>query len=683
MDTRGDSMNTTPKPGDVDALVPASFAMLLAWAAAGLERERTVFGLPKRAFWTGTAQHDLSVAIPDGRLETPLGVAAGPHTQLAHNLVVAWLAGARLLELKTVQVLDRLELPRPCIDAPAEGYNVEWSQELRLAESLEQYVSAWCLVHAIAPRALGADAAARALAGTRFDASVGYDLAGIRSHAVTRFLDGLTDASESMVRLRARLPASLRAMWPEGVPRRVIDTVTLSSFHGCPPDEIERIVEHLFARHALNVVVKLNPTLLGFDEVDALLHGPLGWHHVALNRAAFDRDLQWDQALGLLDRLSGVAKRYGRTLGVKLTNTLVVRNTRARLAGEAVYLSGAPLHPIAIRLADRLSRATSGAIPLSLSAGVNAENFATAVACGFTPVTMCTDLLQPTGYRRLPRYLKALVAEMQRCDVRSIGDYVLARASERGSAVVDVRAAAHVNLAAYAVGVGSDLRYGADASVANSASAPPAVTRPPLALVDCESCNQCTLVCPNGAFFSVISPRVTTIDASPPAAVASENAAVDVGHVPHAGSAVRERQWVLLADFCNACGNCDTFCPQSGGPHRVKARFHTSRAAWQRDASPHVLLVEDEGRRLLARLDGREVMLERTTDGTFAISSAGVTQHAGMPLMPAEPMIELPHATLVWLRLLTEQALAELNPLSAHVGLHRSVIELRTKPHSP
>lgn len=652
MGTCGGAMNGTREPAGTDALVPASFATLLAWASVGLERERTVCGLPKRAFWTGAAPHDLSVAIAGGHLETPLGVAAGPHTQLAHNLVVAWLAGARLLELKTVQVLDRLELPRPCIDAPAEGYNVEWSQELRLAESLEQYVSAWCLVHAIAPRALGADAAARALAGTRFDASVGYDLVGIRSLAVTRFLDGLTDASESMVRLRTRLPASLRAMWPEGVPRRVIDTVTLSSFHGCPPDEIERIVEHLFARHALNVVVKLNPTLLGFDEVDALLHGPLGWHHVALNRAAFDRDLQWDQALGLLDRLSGVAKRYGRMLGVKLTNTLVVRNTRARLAGEAVYLSGAPLHPIAIRLADRLSRATSGAIPLSLSAGVNAENFATAVACGFTPVTMCTDLLQPTGYRRLPRYLKALVAEMERCDVRSIGDYVLARASERGSAVVDVRAAAHVNLAAYAVSVGSDPRYG------STASAPPAVTQPPLALVDCESCNQCTLVCPNGAFFSVTTPGVSAF-----AGVATETPAA-VGHEQHAADAVRERQWVLFADFCNACGNCDTFCPESGGPYRVKARFHTSRAVWQRDTSPHAVLVEDNGRRVLARFDGREVALERATDGTIAIVPAGV------PLMPAEPIAALPHATLVWLRLLTEQALAELNPLSAHAGLH-------------
>ncbi len=657
-------MNPAPGTG---ALVPARFETLLAWALAGLERERTVFGLPRRSFWTGSSTHDLSVAVPGGRLATPLGVAAGPHTQLAHNLVVAWLAGARMLELKTVQVLDQLQLPRPCIDAPAEGYNVEWSQELRLAESLEQYVSAWCLIHALAPRVLGTAAAADALAGTRFDASVGYDLAGIRSHAVARFLDGLTDASETMVRLRAALPPSLRAAWPETVPRRVIDTVTLSSFHGCPPDEIERIVEHLMARHALDVVVKLNPTLLGFDEVDALLHGPLGWHQVALNRVAFERDLQWDDAVALLGRLRGTAKRYGRTLGVKLTNTLVVRNTRGRLSGEAVYLSGAPLHPIAIRLADRLGRALAGAMPLSLSAGVHAGNFAAAVACGFVPVTMCTDLLQPTGYRRLPRYLKALAAEMELCEVRTVEHFVMAQAAKRGEVAEDARSAAHANLAAYAAGVSEDPRYGAAASAAASASALPAAARPPLMLVDCDSCNQCTLVCPNGAFFSVASPVVagrapvsTTSATIVPAAAAVDSVST--------GVAARERQWVLLADFCNACGNCDTFCPQAGGPYQMKARFHTSRVAWEADRNPHAALVEAGGRRVVARLHGREVTIERTADGAVALSpSDGGAPLAG-PLTAAGVADQAPVATLEWLWLLAEQAQGELNPLSVHAG---------------
>jgi putative selenate reductase len=605
-----------------DALVPASFGTLLEWALAGLERERTVFGLPKRAFWTGGAGLDLSVAVPGGRVATPLGIAAGPHTQLAHNIVAGWLAGARVLELKTVQVLDRLEIPRPCIDAPGEGYNVEWSQELRLEESLSQYVAAWCLVHTLGPRVLGAEAAASALAGTRFDASVGYDLAGIRSDGVARFLDTLAGAAQPIARLRDTLPAPLRALWPHDVPARIAGTVTLSSFHGCPPEQIEHIVEHLFARHALDVVVKLNPTLLGYEQVDAVLHGPLGWRHVELDRAAFERDLQWDAALELLARLRTTAERHGRTLGVKLTNTLVVRNTRGRLAGEAVYLSGPPLHPIAITLAERLACATGGVLPMALSAGVQAENFAEAVACGFAPVTTCTDLLRPTGYRRLPRYLKALEAELERTGVRSVDGYVSARARERGEAGTDAGAAALGNLSAYAASVRSDARYGA------AAHAVPAVVREPLALVDCESCNQCTLVCPNGAFFDVASPEpVGTAAASsaPPGAVPD---AAGLGDGSAALAASRERQWVLLADFCNSCGNCDTFCPQSGGPYLVKPRLHTSRAAWERDPNPHAVLVEDGGRRIFTRLEGRE---------------------------------------LEWLQELVQRAMTEVNPLSARL----------------
>ena len=605
-----------------DALVPADFETLLAWALAGLERERSVFGLPKRAFWTGSAGHDLSVAVPGGRVATPLGIAAGPHTQLAHNIVVGWLAGARVLELKTVQVLDRLEIPRPCIDAPGEGYNVEWSQELRLGESLEQYVAAWCLVHTLAPRVLGAEAAAGALAGTRFDASVGYDLAGIRSDGVARFLDTLADAAQPIARLRDALPRPLRSQWPADVPARVAGTVTLSSFHGCPPEQIEHIVEHLFARHALDVVVKLNPTLLGFEQVDALLHGPLGWRHVELDRAAFERDLQWDAALQLLGRLRASAARHGRTLGVKLTNTLVVRNTRGRLAGDAVYLSGPPLHPIAITLAERLARATGGALPMALSAGVHAGNFADAVACGFAPVTTCTDLLRPTGYRRLPRYLKALEAELARTGERSVDGYVRARARECGGPGMDAGAAALGNLTAHAARVPSDARYGA------AAHAAPVALREPLALVDCESCNQCTLVCPNGAFFDVASPASPGAAAPASAPPGAGSGAPGSGDGSASLAATRERQWALLADFCNSCGNCDTFCPQSGGPYRVKPRFHTSRAAWERDPNPHALLVEDGGRRIVARSEGRE---------------------------------------LAWLRELTALALADVNPLSARL----------------
>ncbi|MFI5372299.1 MAG: glutamate synthase, partial [Candidatus Eisenbacteria bacterium] len=311
-------------------LIPQPPAVLLARLLAELEHGRGVFGLPRRSFWQPRAGHDLSVTLGDARAANPIGPAAGPHTQLAPNLVTAWLAGARVLELKTVQVNERPEIPRPCIDAADVGYNVEWSQELTLAESAAEYLTAWVLVHVLRARGV-------APGDTCFDASVGYDLAGLTAAPVARFLDTLTDGRAALVAWRAALPSALARAADVPVPERVIHAVTLSTFHGCPPDQIERMVEHLFTRHGLDVVVKLNPTLLGYDRVESLLRGTLGYDEITLDRGAFSTDLRFDDAVPMLERLAHAATRLGRRLGVKLTNTLVVRNTRGRLHGERVY----------------------------------------------------------------------------------------------------------------------------------------------------------------------------------------------------------------------------------------------------------------------------------------------------------------------------------------------------------
>ena len=54
----------------------------------------------------------------------PLALAPGPATQMAQNIIVSWLVGARLIELKTIQTLDELDVNKPCIDVEDEGYNV-------------------------------------------------------------------------------------------------------------------------------------------------------------------------------------------------------------------------------------------------------------------------------------------------------------------------------------------------------------------------------------------------------------------------------------------------------------------------------------------------------------------------------------------------------------------------------
>ena len=85
---------------------------------------------------------------------------------------------------------------------------------------------------------------------TLFDVSVGYSLDGIRSDRVARWLDGLRDAAPILERLRASIDPDLRPFAPVQVPPQVYDCITLSTFHGCQPDEIEKIVEHLYARRS-------------------------------------------------------------------------------------------------------------------------------------------------------------------------------------------------------------------------------------------------------------------------------------------------------------------------------------------------------------------------------------------------------------------------------------------------
>src|SRR3990172_5189013 len=97
-----------------------------------------------------------------------------------------------------------------------------------------------------------------------FDMSVGYDLAGIRSERVQAFIRGMMDATPVVERLRRELPPGpLREL---DFPTRLSDTLTLSTFHGCPPDEIEAMVAHLMHEHGLACVVKLDPALLAATE---------------------------------------------------------------------------------------------------------------------------------------------------------------------------------------------------------------------------------------------------------------------------------------------------------------------------------------------------------------------------------------------------------------------------------
>ncbi len=393
-----------------DRMRTLSFEDLLGWILKELEAERAIFGVPEELFFVPRDDAPYASRLFGHHLATPIGPAAGPHTQLAQNVLTAWLCGGRFIELKTVQIMDELEIPRPCIDMEDEGYNVEWSQELRLRESLGEYVKAWVLVHVLR-RVLGFE---RAPFGTIFNMSVGYDLAGILSPPMQAFMDGLEHAAEGIETVRA----ILRRRYPQfadiEIPPRIVDSVTLSTMHGCPPDEIEKIARYLLEERGLHTTVKLNPTLLGKEAVLRILHEDLGYRSIDIPDAVFEHDLPYDRAIELIRSLKATASDRGLTFGVKLSNTLAMANHRGVLPGEEMYMSGRALYPITVTLFHRLVEALDGDLNVSYSAGADALNVADVLSAGALPVTVASDLLKPGGYGRLAQYLERIEAEIDR-----------------------------------------------------------------------------------------------------------------------------------------------------------------------------------------------------------------------------------------------------------------------------
>ena len=545
---------------------------------------------------------DISIDLHGRVAATPLGPAAGPHTQLAQNIVLSFLAGGRTMELKTVQVKDELELPRPCIDARTVGYNVEWSQELKLEQSLEEYVKASMLLEILA--ASGHLALAPGFERTVFEASVGYDLEGVKSPRVQAFLAGLQDARPVIDRLRGQIPDEHARYRDLEFRADILGGVTLSTFHGCPPGEVERIAELLLQRGHFPVVLKLNPTLLGSADLRRLLHDEMGYHDIVVPEGAFTRDLGWDDALALVERTRQTAAARGRGMGIKLTNTLVVENRGGFLPAteKEAYLSGAPLHVLAIELTRRARKALGAEIPVSFSAGIDAHNFADAVALGLTPVTVCTDWLKSGGYGRAQRYFEELGKRMDAAFASTREDFILLyhdharaaldragiegktrlaceRALDRKSGMREaagdrfarwVAEAAALNTEAYADRVIKDPRYGAAQN-----GKPPKKLGKHLTLLDCVACDKCVPVCPNDANFTLVLPERSIerayLDRTPSGWVKRDEGEITLGH---------DHQIANIADACNECGNCDVICPEEGGPYVVKPRFFLSEDAF-------------------------------------------------------------------------------------------------------
>lgn len=665
-------------------LVPIPFEHLLKRIFYEYKQQDSVFDLPARKFYREKEGLDISVHFCGNKAATPVGPAAGPQTQLAQNIVLSWLAGARIIELKTVQVNDQIIINRPCIDVSSVGYNVEWSQELRLGESLKEYVKASMLVEIVKAanllgsrdQTLGATVS-HPVSDTIFDISIGYDLAGIQSHKIRTWLETMRDATRVVEELRKEIPNEFDKYRDLDFKTEIANSITLSTFHGCPADEIEQVCLFLLKEMDFHVIIKMNPPMLGKEKLEYLLYDRLRYHDVEINPKVYGTNITFNDAVEVVGRLKSVADKHGKVVGVKFTNTLEVMNkgnTRLGLATSedpVIYLSGAPLHVLALSLVDEWRKVFGVEIPISFSAGIDANNFPDAVGINLVPVTACTELLRPGGYGRLQRYLLNLERRMESLGVRNIGDYIVKYGGNGGEAIRQVfeqaqwecrgeATQAHLgqverklqeNLKEEQVdlkriiqneGDDTDSLYERIVSLAGLLNTPnlakktvdnerylydnnkriPRKIGSHLHLWDCISCDKCIPVCPNNANFSYqIQPiKVTCAN--------FQVKDTSVEKIPGSTFKIQKRRQIACyADLCNDCGNCDVFCPEEGGPYIEKPRFFGSEKAYRKDQRDgYFISIQGSTEIICGRIEGKEYILRVDSTSDRAFFSDGIIE---------------------------------------------------------
>ena len=381
-----------------EKMYPIPFKSLMNWIVTEYAREGEIFGVHTPYYATGK-----TLPIFGERIETPFGPAAGPNSQLAQNIIAAYMAGARFFEVKTVQKMDGAELaacvPRPCILAADEGYNQEWSTELEVPQARDEYIKAWCALKVLSKVYGFGDPD-----GFVFNMSVGYDLEGIKGEKVNTYIDNMMDASET--KQFKECLAVLAELFPAekdyiaSISPRVSRSVTVSTLHGCPPQEIERIASYLLTEKHLHTFVKCNPTILGYKTARTILDS-MGYDYIVFDEHHFNEDLQWVDAVPMFERLQALADSKDLEFGLKLSNTFPVDTTRNELPGTEMYMSGRSLFPLTIEMCNRISRQFNGKMRISFAGGAEFFNCDKLFAAGIWPITVATTILKPGGYNRL------------------------------------------------------------------------------------------------------------------------------------------------------------------------------------------------------------------------------------------------------------------------------------------
>jgi putative selenate reductase len=454
---------------------PLSFAALMERVLGEFAQSGSIMGIRAEKFYRNVSGR--RVRLFDTELDSLVGPAAGPGSQLAGNIIASYLAGSRFIEVKTVQTMDGAELAacvaRPCINAADECYNVEWSTELTVQQAFDEYVRAWVACHVLG-KELGLGC------GIVFNMSVGYSLEGIQSAKIDAYIEGMKDASGSAVwtecqdwlRDNSGRFEHVSEADVAGISPTVSNSITLSTLHGCPADEIERIAHYLLTEKHLHTYVKCNPTLLGYERARTLLDA-LGYGYLQFDDHHFLEDLQFGDAVAMFERLLAIGQELGLAVGAKITNTFPVKIGRNELPGDEMYMSGRSLFPLSLMAASLLSECFEGQLPISYSGGIDAFNIEAVLACGIRPLTVATTALKPGGYERM-------------CQLARLAETVVE--TERQSIAVEKLAALTLSVSG---GEATFARHRKDYRVTDTRKGDE-----PLALFDCAQAPCSTSGCP-------------------------------------------------------------------------------------------------------------------------------------------------------------------------------------------
>ncbi len=524
-----------------DVMRSLSFVYLIDDCLQDYYTKGKILEIDKKDFFS-EINDNLKMAFNNEYLRYPVGPAAGPHTQLAQNLLAAYISGARFFELKTVQIIDGKEMQsmieKPCIDVKNVGYNVEWSTELTVEEAANEYIKGSVLLQVMAVELGLSD-----VKDFVFNISVGYDLEGIQSKKISDFIDNLkeaknTDIFKECIQVLKENIYKFKKFKLENIDEissKISNTVTLSTMHGAKAEQILDIARHLIINKKINTFIKCNPTLLGYENVREILDNQ-GYDDVVIRREDFEHDLKFDMAVDIVNELKKLGKEHNLFTGIKLTNTLPVYNSRNILPGESMYLSGKPLYPIAMGVSKMFAEALDGDIHISLSGGIDKNNVADVLKTGIAPLTVSTLLLKPGGYRNMKSLLDKISSEQINFEGLDIAEVEKLAESAKNDADYKNK---------------GDGRYLEDT----------------LPTYDCfkKNCGICVDVCPNRANMRVYDDRF--------------DAAYQIVHIENR---------------CNECDNCHTFCTRGGLPYIKKVTLFADKEEFDNSENSGILKLDED-----------------------------------------------------------------------------------------